>query len=291
MHVATFGETAGYSDAHTCRWQLHYRGSASADACFVHDRIGRLGCVSRKNCSHSSEPPSSSLRKSAPRLAKNLSVRRTRVGSELCAIRSHRARGGRSAPGPRDSYQASVFVRFAAGNLERPMTGTGRDLASDGDCATGRLCCVDRPLGHSLGSLAASRHRCYHRGRLGRNRRPESTGIGGWIGPEMPAGLPPDYASSSAHPEQVRGFRQLSVDEASVRGVRSVAAQANSPRARSAPRVARAARRKSSASCRQFGGSRGHCEYSSVVDDTPLTVRLIVCRHVADAHVRSGLVR
>jgi len=37
---------------------------------------------------------------------------------------------------------------------------------------------------------------------------------------------------SSAHPEQVRGFRQLSVDEALVRGVRPVAAQANSHRAR-----------------------------------------------------------
>jgi hypothetical protein len=40
---------------------------------------------------------------------------------------------------------------------------------------------------------------------------------------------------SSAHPEQVRGFRQLSVDEASVRGVGPVAAQANSHRARTAP--------------------------------------------------------
>src|SRR5437870_1180507 len=69
------------------------------------------------------------------------------------------------------SAMSDLFtVSFVAASLALRISVRGRDLASDGDCATGRLCCVDRPLRHSLGNLAASRHRCYHRRRLGRNK-------------------------------------------------------------------------------------------------------------------------
>jgi hypothetical protein len=96
----------------------------------------------------------------------------------------------------------------------------GRDLASDGNCATGRLCCVDPPSRHSLVTLL-------RRGTVA-TAEGGSAGTGDQNRLESAVGLNRKCRLdctrlrthlSSAHPEQVRGLHQLSVDEASVRGV------------------------------------------------------------------------
>ena len=80
----------------------------------------------------------------------------------------------------------------------------------------------------------------------------------------------------------------MSVDEASVRGVRPVAARANSHRARTAPARGEGCAAGIVGVLSSIADSRGHCEYSSVVDDMPLTVRLTVYRYVADVHVQAA---
>jgi hypothetical protein len=87
----------------------------------------------------------------------------------------------------------------------------GRDLPSDGDCATGRLCC-------QTGRYAIPLVTLLHRGTVATTEG-SSVGTGDRSPLESAVGLdrrcPLDSTGlrthlSSAHPKQVRGFRQFS---------------------------------------------------------------------------------